>query len=195
MPFFEFLRKSDAAETAARNPPAPDSNGLPTGNETILVADDESIVRQVIAIMLEEQGYQVVQAADGQEALRRCQDDAQKIDLVISDILMPNMTGRQLACQLSRVRPQTKVILCSGCAERLATRTGMTDMNIPFFKKPVTPRDLALKVREVLDGPTATSDSQQQLQKKNDSDPEFAPGIARGTTSPANISPVTDYQV
>ncbi len=184
MPFLEFLHKSATAETAAQKQP-----------ETILVADDEAIVRQVIAIMLEEQGYQVVQAVDGEDALRRCQDQTRHINLVIADILMPNMTGKQLACRLSQIRPQTKVILCSGCPERLANRTGMNDMNLPFFKKPVTPQDLAVKVREVLDSPTPTPPSQQQLQQKDRSHPDFAPAIARGATSPENPTPDTDYQV
>jgi len=192
---FGFLRKSDTAETEAQRRSAPTSDGLPTGNETILVVDDEAVVREVFAAILEEHGYQVVQAVDGIEALRRCQDEARKIDLVVADILMPNMTGKQLACRLSEIRPQLKVILCSGCAERLANRTGMTDVSLPFFKKPVTPRDLALKVREVLDGPTAPSGSQEQPGARDGSDAEFASGVAGGAASPANAISSTDYQV
>jgi CheY-like chemotaxis protein len=200
MPVFAFLRKSETAETkvqkqSATAQSAPISQGLPTGNETVLVADDEPAVREVMAVLLKQQGYRVVEAADGEIALRRCQDKAQKIDLVIADILMPNMTGKRLAYRLGQACPQTKVILCSGCPERLATRTGMIDASIPFLKKPVSDRDLALKVREVLDSPKAKSDWQEQLEEKDCSHAEFTAGMAGTAITPSPVSDFTDYQV
>jgi len=200
MPMFAFLRKSEMAETkvekqSAATQSAPISERLPTGNETVLVADDEPAVREVMAVMLMDQGYQVVEAADGDIALRRCQDKSQKIDLVIADILMPNMTGKRLAYRLGEVCPQTKVILCSGCPERLATRTGMTDVSIPFLKKPVSARDLALKVREVLDSPKAKSDWQGRLKEGDCSDAEFTAGMAGASITSSAASHFTDYQV
>ena len=193
MPIFGFFKKVETADTVVPEPPVTDDR--PRGNETVLVAEDEALILENMAFLLAELGYRVVQAADGEEALRHCQDKAQKIDLVIADILMPNMTGKRLAYRLGQVCPQIKVILCSGCPERLATRTGMIDTSIPFLKKPVSARDLALKVREVLDSPTAKSDWQERLKEKDCSDAEFTAGMAGGAITPSPVSHFADYQV
>ena len=200
MPIFGLFKKGEAADSAVPEHPVahavPTPDDLPRGNETVLVAEDEALILENMAFMLAELGYRVVQAADGEQALRICLGKgAQKIDLVIADILMPNMTGKRLAYRLGQVCPQTKVILCSGCPERLATRTGMIDVSIPFLKKPVSARDLALKVREVLDGPTAESDWQERLKEKDCSDAEFTAGMAGGAITPSLVSHFTDYQV
>ena len=193
MPVFGFFKKVETADTVVPEPPVTDD--LPRGNETILVAEDEGLILENMAFMLAELGYRVVQAADGEIALRRCQDNTQKIDLVIADILMPNMTGKQLAYRLGQACPQIKVILCSGCPERLATRTGMIEMSIPFLKKPVSARDLALKVRKVLDSPKAKSDWQERLKEQDRSDAEFAGDMAGRAITPSHVSHFTDYQV
>ncbi len=134
---------------------------LPKGHEIILVVEDEAIVRSYIASVLKALGYDVFEAPDGEEALRLCHGIlAGRIDLLLADVVMPKMSGKQLAYLMGQFFPETKILLCSGYPEKLAASNGMIDPTLPFLQKPITPKELAFKVREVLD--TARLNFEQQ---------------------------------
>jgi two-component system cell cycle sensor histidine kinase/response regulator CckA len=128
----------------------------PRRRELLLVAEDEPVVRSYLATTLREDGYRVIEAADGAEALQICQTtQAGEIDLLVADIVMPKMNGKEVAYHLRKLSPRTKVIFCSGYPEKLAASNGMIDPSIPFVQKPVQGHVLTAKVREVLDLPDA----------------------------------------
>ena len=138
---------------------------LPKGSETVLVAEDEAIVRGYMVSILTELGYNVFEAADGEEALRISHGILDgKIDLLLADIVMPKMSGKELAYRVGQFFPQTKIVFCSGYPEKLAARNGMIDPTIPFLQKPVSPQALAFKVREILDAAKMNFDQEPTLE-------------------------------
>jgi CheY-like chemotaxis protein len=128
------------------------SEDLPKGSETVLLAEDEEVIRAYMALILRDLGYHVIEAADGEQALQLLRGACGlKIDLLLTDIVMPNMNGKELAFRIGQLLPQLKVLFCSGYPEKLAARNGMIAPAVRFLQKPVVPRTLATKVREVLD--------------------------------------------
>lgn len=118
--------------------------------ETILVVEDEEIVRELVCDVLSEQGYNVMCAVDGRDALGKAAAYDGKIDLLITDVIMPNMNGQELAVQLSVVRPDTKVLYVSGYSDNDIGDHGVLDPRIDLLQKPFTPQALARKVRDVI---------------------------------------------
>lgn len=141
-------RVLDAGETARARP---ESRSLPVGDEVILLAEDEERVRSLAAIVLTQQGYKVIEACDGQQALEIAERCAGEIHLLFSDIMMPRMSGLELAERLRRARPGIKVLFMSGYTGDVVAQEGALNPSIPFLQKPFTVRALALKVREALD--------------------------------------------
>jgi PAS domain S-box-containing protein len=141
-------RVLEAGETAR---PRADSGSLPVGDEVILLAEDEERVRSLGAAVLTQQGYKVIEACDGQQALEIAERCAGEIHLLFSDIMMPRMSGLELAEHLRRGRPGIKVLLTSGYTGDVVAQEGALNPSIPFLQKPFTVRTLAMKVREVLD--------------------------------------------
>ncbi len=125
----------------------------PTGTETILVVEDEDVVRHLAVIGLRAQGYTVIEACDGVEALEIVARIAPELDLVVSDVVMPGMSGPELVKRLAAVAPGTRRLLVSGHAESTVLPAWLTDVGAAFLPKPFTPERLARKVREVLDSP------------------------------------------
>ena len=123
------------------------------GSETVLLVEDEESVRQLVRETLELRGYRVLEAENGQAALTLTQSHERKIDLVITDVVMPGMSGHELVQQLLKVRPEVKVLYLSGYTED-AFAEGITD-NKAFLQKPFTLQSLSRKVREVLGPPVA----------------------------------------
>jgi signal transduction histidine kinase/CheY-like chemotaxis protein len=121
------------------------------GMETILVAEDAPVVRQLTRELLENRGYSVVEASSGEEALSLCASYDGKIDLMLSDVIMPGMNGHALALEASRLRPDMKVLLMSGYADEI-TRSQIAKTGYPFLAKPFTSTGLSAKVRHTLDG-------------------------------------------
>jgi two-component system, cell cycle sensor histidine kinase and response regulator CckA len=119
--------------------------------ETILLVDDEENVRNPLKEILETRGYRVLVAADAQQALRVSQDHAGPIHLMVTDILMGSKSGIELAEDLSYDRPEMKVLFATGYPASLTERPSLTDAEVPLLKKPFTGKDLAAKVREVLE--------------------------------------------
>jgi two-component system cell cycle sensor histidine kinase/response regulator CckA len=136
-----------AAEVIDRRQPA---NPV-RGSETVLVVEDEEAVRKLVDSILQKAGYTVVAALNGQEALHFCQDRTDPIHLLISDVVMPQMSGRELANRLESLRPEMKVLFMSGYTDNAVVLHGVLDAETPFLQKPFTPAGLANKVREVLD--------------------------------------------
>ena len=101
--------------------------------------------------VLEQYGYTVICAADGQEGLDICKGFAGRIDLIITDVVMPRMSGRELAESVASVRPDTRILYMSGFTDDAIVRHGMLDEDFPFIQKPFSPELLASKTRELLD--------------------------------------------
>ena len=141
-------RVDDLAECETAN----DNLSLaPRGSETILLVEDEDMVRELSKEILQEYGYAVITAPNGQEGLRICNEFEGNIDLMITDVVMPQMSGRQLAESIGVVRPDTRVLYMSGFTDDAVVRHGVLDDGVCFIQKPFSPDALAAKAREVLD--------------------------------------------
>jgi signal transduction histidine kinase len=122
------------------------------GTETLLVAEDEQMVRVLIRKVLEQAGYTVLLASGGAEALQLAARHAGPIQMLVTDVVMPGMNGRELARRLLELRPDTKVLYLSGYADDAVERHGVLDPGTAFMQKPFSPGALASRVREVLGG-------------------------------------------
>jgi PAS domain S-box-containing protein len=127
------------------------SEPAPRGCETLLLVEDEASVRQASRQFLRQSGYTVLEAADGEQALRVSREYPGPIDLMISDVVMPKMGGPRLAEWLSDERPDLKVLFVSGYAENTVLQHGKVDVTTRFLQKPFSLKALARKVREVLE--------------------------------------------
>lgn len=121
------------------------------GSETLLVVEDEDGVRRLLTHVLHRRGYKVLEAANGEEALEIFQKRAADISLVLTDIVMPQMSGRELGTLLQRIRPGIKLVYMSGYTDDVLVRTGALGPGMSFLQKPLRPEVLAAKVREALD--------------------------------------------
>jgi signal transduction histidine kinase/ActR/RegA family two-component response regulator len=122
------------------------------GHGTILLVEDEDIIRRVIVTSLRMSGYTVIEATDGSDAISVCENRDQPIDLLITDIVMPLMSGPELVRRVRAVRPRLPTLLISGYTDRALVHQGIRGTGMAFLQKPFTPDVLARKVREVLDG-------------------------------------------
>jgi len=122
------------------------------GSETVLVVEDVAAVRAVAREMLERHGYTVLEAPDGETALRLAGKHQGVIRLLLTDVVMPDVSGRQLADQLLELRPDMKVLFMSGYTDDAIVRHGVLKEGIAYLQKPFTPDTMARKVRAVLDG-------------------------------------------
>jgi signal transduction histidine kinase len=134
---------------------SPRVRNLPTeaagGNETVLLVEDEPVVRELAVATLREKGYTVVEAVNGEEGLRLARQHDGKIDLVLADVVMPVMGGKEMADALRTSHPDTKVLFTSGYTEDALGHHGVLRPGILFLPKPYLTATLARKVREVLD--------------------------------------------
>jgi len=118
--------------------------------ETVLVVEDEEIVRELVCEVLSEQGYNVICAADGLEALQVAADFDSTIHLLVTDVIMPHMNGHELAGKLSSLRPEMKVLYVSGYSDNDIGDHGELDPRFELLQKPFTPQTLARKIRDVI---------------------------------------------
>jgi len=129
----------------------PEERGLPRGgNETILLVEDEDIVREVAARILRNQGYTVLEAKNGEQALALCAEHDCAVHLLLTDVVMPQMSGQELARRVAALRPDVRVLYTSGYSDTIMTRQA-SEVKGVFLQKPFTVRELLGKVREVLD--------------------------------------------
>jgi two-component system cell cycle sensor histidine kinase/response regulator CckA len=124
---------------------------LPRGSQTILVAEDEGEVRKLAGLILKNQGYKVLEASNGSEALLICERHKDSIDLLLTDVVMPGMSGRELANRLACFRQEMKVLYMSGYTGNAIGHHGILEEGIDYIQKPFTVHNLAVKVRKVLD--------------------------------------------
>ena len=128
----------------------PDSS--PRGSETVLLVEDESSVRDLANRLLKQQGYRVLEAANGEEALRLAQETAgERIHLLLTDVVLPQMSGKELADQLKTFRPDLKVLYTSGYTDFAVVHHGVLNSGTHFLQKPFSLKTLSQKVREALD--------------------------------------------
>jgi two-component system cell cycle sensor histidine kinase/response regulator CckA len=122
----------------------------PPGRATVLVVDDEEMVRRLAARMLVTLGYRVLEARSGQEAVRLLRRGAHRIDGVLTDVAMPGIGGRELGETIARCWPQIRVLYMSGFAANRMVSDGALDPSVPFIQKPFTSEQLGRRVRELL---------------------------------------------
>ena len=131
--------------------PAPEPPALRGGHETVLLVEDAAPVRTLARRSLEACGYQVIDAADGPKALELSARHSGEIAVLVTDVVMPGMSGRELAERLAPTRPAMKVLYTSGYTDDAMVRQGVLNAGVAFLQKPFVPDSLARKVREVLD--------------------------------------------
>jgi signal transduction histidine kinase/ActR/RegA family two-component response regulator len=127
------------------------------GDETILLAEDEDVVRDLITQMLEHRGYTVLAARDGIEALDVAAEHSGAIDLLLTDVVMPRLSGRQLAEHVTRDHPGIRILYISGYTDDAVLRHGVLEAHTPFLQKPFTADALARAVRGAMDAPAAAA--------------------------------------
>jgi len=142
-----------AAEQAEKRPAEPAAVAMHRGSETILLVEDEDGVRTLIKQLLQRQGYTVIETRHGGEAMLECERNPSTIHLLLTDVVLTHMNGRELAQKLLPMRPEMKVLFMSGYSEEAIAQHGVLNPGTEFLQKPFTTEALIRKVREMLDAP------------------------------------------
>jgi signal transduction histidine kinase/CheY-like chemotaxis protein len=129
----------------------PQSAASRGGTETILFVEDEPLVLELAHCALQQLGYRVLPCGSPDEALRALAEHQDEIDLLVTDVVMPRMNGKELAARIGALRPSISVLFCSGFGEHIIAQQGVIDAGLHFIAKPYRPAELAAKVRAVLD--------------------------------------------
>jgi two-component system, cell cycle sensor histidine kinase and response regulator CckA len=145
-----YLPHTDQAATGAGDAAAARAS---SGSETILLVEDEPKVRALARAILQRKGYTVLEAADGAQALAIYDEHARAIDLLLTDVVMPRMSGREVAERLAALQPGLRVLFMSGYTDDAIVHHGVLEAEVAFVQKPITPDSLSEKVRAVLDAP------------------------------------------
>ena len=149
---FKIYLPTIEGNTESLRPAAVSTKSL-QGSETILLVEDEEMVRKLACTVLEKNGYRVLEASNGDKALDVVQgQNGNLIHLMVTDVVMPGMSGRQLADRLVSLQPELKVLYMSGYTDNAIVHHGVLDPGVAYIQKPFTPDALASKVREILDG-------------------------------------------
>jgi len=145
----ELLRRASAAhDTQISKPP---SAAVVGGHETVLVVEDNETILTLITNALKRLGYNVLSAGDGPTALEQFGASPDSIDILVTDVMMPRMSGRDLATRLTALRPSIKVLYASGYTQDITSRHGVFEPDVNFIQKPYTPHGLAARIRQLLD--------------------------------------------
>jgi two-component system CheB/CheR fusion protein len=148
---FRILLPAVAEEVQAGEHPPAGLATAPTGTESVLLVEDEDAVRELVHTVLEARGYVVIDARNGREGLRLCESHTGGIDLLVTDVVMPELGGRELAEAAVKLRPGLKVLYMSGHTQDVILKEGV-QQGAAFLHKPFTPMQLAQMVRDTLDG-------------------------------------------
>jgi PAS domain S-box-containing protein len=143
-----YLPRETGLDLAIQQETTPDL--LRGGSETVLIAEDEKAVRSLVCRVLREHGYQVLEAADGLEALHLAADYPKDIHLVITDVLMPGLGGRVLVSSLQKARPEIRSLFISGHSDNMIVHHGILDPGVNFLQKPFSISSFLHKIRDVL---------------------------------------------
>jgi two-component system cell cycle sensor histidine kinase/response regulator CckA len=130
---------------------SPVSDPAPHGTETVLVAEDDTPVRDFVTRVLSANGYRVLSASEGFDALRLCGESADPVHLLVTDVVMPGMGGRELAFRVKAAKPGIRILFVSGYTGNTISHSGNLEEGLEFLQKPFTPDALLRKVRKVLD--------------------------------------------
>jgi two-component system cell cycle sensor histidine kinase/response regulator CckA len=141
------------SEGGADAPASVEMPEVPRGTERVLVVEDDDTVRGLTVLALSTYGYRVLEAGRGSVAIQLLEANPEPIDLLVTDVVMPGMSGRELAERLALIRPDLKVLFLSGYTDDAIVRHGILQEEVAFLQKPFTPTSLVRKVREVLDAP------------------------------------------
>ncbi len=170
-----FPRVAETADSPAHLVPPAESASTELGTETILLVEDEANLRYLARQFLEKQGYRVIDAADGAVAMQIAVAHEAVIHLLLTDVIMPGMNGRELAQRISEIRPNVKVLYMSGYTENVIRRNGTLDAGVRLLQKPFTLRDLKSKVREVLDSTPFPSEAAMPVKIGHTAAPQQLP--------------------
>jgi CheY-like chemotaxis protein len=132
--------------------PAVQATGSLQGSETVLVVEDDAEVRKLISEVLRIRGYRVLESTNGPEAIRLVQSDGTQVQLVVADVILPEMSGPEVVRHLLALKPGVPALFISGYTDEAVLRHGMLESDAAFLSKPFLPEALARKVRETLDG-------------------------------------------
>ncbi len=135
------------ADMDAKTLPPPEK-----GTETILLAEDDQVVRTMVGIFLRDFGYRVIDAVDGEEALEKFAEHEKEIDLLILDVILPKKSGGEVYNAVRGARPELDILFVSGYTADIIHKKGIYDEDLQFISKPINPFDLLRKIREILDG-------------------------------------------
>jgi signal transduction histidine kinase len=138
-------------DTAERAPREPQQREIPGGRETVLVVEDDAMVRQLARRVLEELGYSVLEADSGSEALMLLEKGSPRVDLILSDVVMPGLSARALTDRVQRSHPNLPLLFMSGYPGEDVVRRGLLPRDAPFVQKPFSPEELGRSVRGLLD--------------------------------------------
>jgi CheY-like chemotaxis protein len=125
---------------------------MPRGGETILIVEDDDGVRALTRLIVQGSGYMVLESHDGVEAVRLAEEHGGRIDLLMTDVVMPKMNGREVAGRVLELHPEVKVLFLSGYTDDAVVRHGILHETVNFLQKPFSPSSLAMKIRTILDG-------------------------------------------
>jgi CheY-like chemotaxis protein len=144
-----YLPRTTATAAASAEESQPEAPRLKF--ETVLLVEDERALRELTCECLEAEGYEVLGAQDGQQALEICQRHQGEIDLLVSDVVMPGISGPELAQRLLKLRPRMKVMLVSGYSDEVISARSKLELGMAFIQKPCPPSEFRRRVRELLD--------------------------------------------
>jgi signal transduction histidine kinase len=130
----------------------PSRSGASSGDETILLVEDDEMVRKLAVRILSQQGYHVIDAADAEQALALLDQRADPVDMLLTDVVLPGMGGRELADRVAEARPGIRILFASGYSDDVVLRHQLIDREVALLQKPYTAESLGRKIREVLDG-------------------------------------------
>jgi CheY-like chemotaxis protein len=142
--------------------PSAETDKMPRGKESVLIVEDDRTVRTMIVSALEQCGYKIREATDGVEALQWL-ESGERFDLVVTDVIMPRMSGKELYERVKKFSPASKVLFISGYTDDVLAHSGFLSEGAAFLEKPFSPARMARKVRDILDGVGEKSNHERRL--------------------------------